>query len=101
MDSVRSPLAYPPVANAATSSERTRDAHINMIAPKASVAILFTFRSPRGSSQDLCADRIGSWHSALSHLHLRSERTRRHAPAVAREEARSLCSNTAVPAIFG
>lgn len=47
MASVRSPLAYPPVAKATISSERTTAAHISMIAPEAKdVAILFTFDLP-------------------------------------------------------
>src|SRR6185312_10024686 len=48
MDSVRRPLAYPPVAKETISSERAADAHISMTAPKAKhVAILFTLISQR------------------------------------------------------
>src|SRR6185437_8880117 len=48
MDSVRSPLAYPPVAKETISSERAAYVHISMTAPKAKhVAILFTLISQR------------------------------------------------------
>src|SRR6185437_6301721 len=48
MDSVRSPLAYPPVAKETISSERAAYVHISMIAPKAKHgAILFTLISQR------------------------------------------------------
>src|SRR6185312_7590709 len=48
MDSVRSPLAYPPVAKETISSERAAYVHISMIAPKAKHgAMLFTLISQR------------------------------------------------------
>src|SRR5579863_4771768 len=87
MDSARSPLAYPPVAKEAISSERAAEAHISMTAPKAKhVAILFTLISQRVVTTRVMLV-IHYIRELQEREHHRSERARGHASAAAREEA--------------